>query len=65
MELCFDQLIGLCVLCTFDLINTQNKREATFTGPLQVWPMVYILYIGINLASIIKQYGDRKNSSGF
>ena len=22
-----------------------NKREPTFTGPLQVWPMVYILYL--------------------
>ena len=23
----------------------RNKREPTFTGPLQVWPMVYILYL--------------------
>ena len=23
----------------------ENKREPTFTGPLQVWPMVYILYL--------------------
>ena len=41
----------------------KNKWEPTFTGPLQVWPMVYILYIGINLGIIMKQYGDRKNSS--
>ena len=38
--------------------NIENKRELTFTGPLQVWAMVYILYIGINLAIIMKQYGD-------
>ena len=43
----------------------KNKRCYVITGPLQIWPMVYILYIGINLAIIIKQYGDRKNSSGF
>ena len=39
------------------LRHYSNKREPTFTGPLQVWPMVYILYIGINLAIIMKQYG--------
>ena len=37
--------------------NKENKREPTFWGPLQVWPTVYILYIGINLAIIMKQYG--------
>ena len=37
--------------------ESKNKREPTFWGPLQVWPMVYILYIGINLAIIMKQYG--------
>ena len=26
-------------------IISNNKREPTFTGPLQVWPMVYILYL--------------------
>ena len=26
--------------------SVKNKREPTFTGPLQVWPMVYILYQG-------------------
>merc|ERR1711889_2901 len=26
--------------------TVKNKREPTFTGPLQVWPMVYILYQG-------------------
>ena len=30
-------------------------------GPLQVWPMVYILYISINLSIIMKQYGGSKN----
>ena len=37
-----------------------NKREPTFTGPLQFWPMVYILYIGINHAIIMKQYVGNK-----
>ena len=37
--------------------QTENKREPTFWGPLQVWPMVYIFYIGINIAIIMKQYG--------
>merc|ERR1712112_157759 len=27
------------------LSHSDNKREPTFTGPLQVWPMVYILYL--------------------
>ena len=27
------------------LRHYSNKREPTFTGPLQVWPMVYILYL--------------------
>merc|ERR1712115_468249 len=40
------------------IINiNENKRVPTFYGPLQVWPMVYKLYIGINLAIIMKQYG--------
>ena len=48
------------------IINPNKKQAAAdITGPLQIWPMKYILYIGINLAIIIKQYGDRKNSSGF
>ena len=39
--------------------QTKDKTsgEPTFMGPLQVWPMVYILYISINLSSIMKQYG--------
>ena len=39
------------------LDKMENKREPTFWGPLQVWPMVYILYICINLSIIMKQYG--------
>ena len=41
------------------------QAAADITGQLQIWSMKYILYLGINLAIIIKQYGDRKNSSGF
>ena len=36
--------------------HKRYKREPTFMGPLQVWPMVYILYISINLSIIMKQY---------
>ena len=35
----------------------KTSGEPTFMGPLQVWPIVYILYISINLSSIMKQYG--------
>ena len=45
-------LSALCQSKTFEY--NLNTLEPTFTGPLQVWPMVYILYIGINLAIIMK-----------
>ena len=54
---------GESITIMYKYINKQ--AAADIIGPLQIWPMKYILYIGINLAIIIKQYGDRKNSSGF
>ena len=47
------------------IIINLNKREPTFWGPLQVWPMVYILYIGINLAIIMKQYGANASNNPY
>ena len=38
-------------------MKKKNKWVPNFWGPLQIWPMVYILYIAINLAIIMKQYG--------
>ena len=29
-----------------------NKREPTFTGPLQVWPMVYVYIYGYTSVSV-------------
>ena len=31
----------------------------------KVWPMVYILYIGINLAIIMKQYGANASNNPY
>ena len=42
----------------------QNKQAAAdITGQLQVRPMLYTLYIGINLTIIMKQYGDRQTDT--
>merc|ERR1711867_41263 len=40
--------------------KTAEERQAAadITGQLQVRPMLYTLYIGINLTIIIKQYGE-------
>ena len=40
-----------------------KQAAADITGPLQVRPMVYTLYIGINLTIIMKQYGDRQTDT--
>ena len=40
-----------------------RQAAADITGPLQVRPMVYTLYIGINLTIIMKQYGDRQTDT--
>ena len=36
----------------------KKQAAADITGQLQVRPMVYTLYIGINLTIIMKQYGE-------
>ena len=44
--------------------HTKLKQAAAdITGPLQFRPMVYTLYIGINLTIIMKQYGDRQTDT--
>ena len=40
-----------------------EQAAADITGPLQVRPMLYTLYIGINLTNIMKQYGDRQTDT--
>ena len=40
-----------------------KQAAADITGQLQVRPMLYTLYIGINLTIIMKQYGDRQTDT--
>ena len=40
-----------------------KQAAAHITGQLQVRPMLYTLYISINLTIIMKQYGDRQTDT--
>ena len=40
-----------------------EQAAADITGQLQVRPILYTLYIGINLTIIMKQYGDRQTDT--
>ena len=48
---------------TFSIQLDNKQAGADITGQLQVRPMLYTLYIGINLTIIMKQYGDRQTDT--
>ena len=54
----FQQLSPLWIL-----EGAGQQAGADITGQLQVRPMLYTLYIGINLTIIMKQYGDRQTDT--